>query len=168
MADERAGRRSPTTSPNVPQRVFHVGRLDPDSEGLLLLTNDGGLAHKLMHPSYEVAKTYQVEVAGPVAAGVGRRAEGRHRARGRAGGWSTRSGRRRIRAGALVELVLHEGRNHIVRRMFEAVGYPVPRLIRTRSDRRSGHQRQGTGAAQPAGDRRSPRARHLADLDSPH
>ena len=58
--------------PNISTRVFHVGRLDLESEGLLLLMNDGGLAHKLMHPSYEVAKTYQVEISGPVPRSMGR------------------------------------------------------------------------------------------------
>src|ERR1700709_368631 len=59
------------------ERLFHVGRLDADSEGLLLLTNDGELAHRLMHPSYEVEKTYLAEVPGPVARDVGRRLRAR-------------------------------------------------------------------------------------------
>ena len=81
----------------VPQRVYHVGRLDTDSEGLLLLTNDGDLAHKLTHPSYGVAKTYLAEVAGPVPRGVGRAPAGRAsswrtgRPRRTRSGWSTRS-----------------------------------------------------------------------------
>ncbi|MCP3802772.1 rRNA pseudouridine synthase [Allokutzneria sp. A3M-2-11 16] len=113
------------------ERLFHVGRLDADTEGLLLLTNDGELAHRLTHPSYKVLKTYLAEVPGPVSKEVGRQL--------RAGveledgpvvvdGFKMKdnnSGR------ALVEVVLHEGRNHIVRRLLDAVGHPVQRLVRT-------------------------------------
>jgi 23S rRNA pseudouridine2605 synthase len=113
------------------QRLFHVGRLDADSEGLLLLTNDGALAHKLMHPSYGVAKTYQAEVAGPLPRTVGRRLRE---------GVMLEDGPARVDSfrlidaigkTALVEITLHEGRKHIVRRMFEEAGHPVSRLIRT-------------------------------------
>jgi 23S rRNA pseudouridine2605 synthase len=112
-------------------RVFHVGRLDADSEGLLLLTNDGTLAHKLMHPSYEIAKTYRAEIAGPVPRALGRQLKA---------GIELEDGPAKVDEfrvvdafgkQALVELVLHEGRNHIVRRMFETAGFPVSRLIRT-------------------------------------
>jgi 23S rRNA pseudouridine2605 synthase len=116
---------------NLSQRVFHVGRLDADSEGLLLLTNDGQLAHRLTHPSYGVAKTYRCEIPGPVPRAVGRQL--------RAGvelddGPAKVDEFRVVDAfgkSALVELVLHEGRNHVVRRLMEAVGHPVSRLIRT-------------------------------------
>jgi 23S rRNA pseudouridine2605 synthase len=113
------------------QRVFHVGRLDADSEGLLLLTNDGALAHKLMHPSYEVAKTYLAEVQGPLPRAVGRAL---------LSGVELEDGVARVDKFRLVdtlgkvaqiEVVLHEGRKHIVRRMMDAVGHPVLRLIRT-------------------------------------
>jgi 23S rRNA pseudouridine2605 synthase len=116
---------------NLTTRVFHVGRLDADSEGLLLLTNDGQLAHKLMHPSYEVAKTYQAEIPGPVPRAMGRQLKS---------GVTLEDGPAKVDSFkvvdaygkvALVEVVLHEGRNHIVRRMFDAVGHPVTRLIRT-------------------------------------
>jgi 23S rRNA pseudouridine2605 synthase len=116
---------------NLPQRVFHVGRLDADSEGLLLLTNDGQLAHRLMHPSYGVAKTYLCEVPGPVPRALGRQLRA---------GIDLDDGLARVDSFrivdsigrlALVEVVLHEGRKHIVRRMFEAVGHPLTRLIRT-------------------------------------
>jgi len=115
----------------LPHRVFHVGRLDADSEGLLLLTNDGALAHRLMHPSYGVAKTYLAEVPGPVPAAVRRRLlAGVELADGPAAADAFRvvetSGRR-----ALVEVVLHEGRKHIVRRLLAEVGHPVSRLVRT-------------------------------------
>ncbi len=131
MADER-GRAgiAELLGASVSQRVYHVGRLDADSEGLLLLTNDGELAHRLTHPSYEVQKTYLAEVAGPLPRTVGRRLlAGVELADGLAKADSFRlvdaAGRT-----ALVELVLHEGRKHVVRRMLDAVGHPVSRLIR--------------------------------------
>jgi 23S rRNA pseudouridine2605 synthase len=116
---------------NLPQRVFHVGRLDVDSEGLLLLTNDGQLAHRLMHPSYGVAKTYMCEVPGPVPRTLGRRLRaGIELDDGPAHVDSFRMVDSVGRL-ALVEVVLHEGRTHIVRRLFEAAGHPLTRLIRT-------------------------------------
>ena len=117
------------------ERLFHVGRLDADSEGLLLLTNDGELAHRLMHPSYGVTKTYLATVPGPVGKAVGRQL--------RAGvqlddGPVTVDSFRVVQAEgdqAIVEVVLHEGRKHIVRRLLAEVGHPVSRLVRTRSGR---------------------------------
>jgi 23S rRNA pseudouridine2605 synthase len=114
------------------QRLFHVGRLDADTEGLLLLTNDGELAHRLAHPSYTVLKTYLAEVDAPVPRDAGRRLRsGVELEDGLAQAdsfrvVSTAAGR------AMVELVVHEGRKHVVRRMLAAVGLPVRRLIRTR------------------------------------
>ncbi len=113
------------------ERLFHVGRLDADTEGLLLLTNDGELAHRLSHPSYEVPKTYLAEVIGPVARDVGRRLRE---------GVELDDGMVRVDSFKLVdsnsnrvllELVLHEGRKHIVRRALAEVGHPVQRLLRT-------------------------------------
>ena len=113
------------------QRLFHVGRLDADSEGLLLITNDGELTNKLTHPSYGIAKTYLAEVVGPLPRNVGRQL---------LSGVELEDGPARADAFKLVdalgktaqvEIVLHEGRKHIVRRMMEAVGHPVTRLIRT-------------------------------------
>jgi 23S rRNA pseudouridine2605 synthase len=136
----------------VPQRVYHVGRLDVDSEGLLLLTNDGDLANRLTHPSYGVTKTYLAEVPGPVPPAVRRRL---------LAGVSLEDGPARADAfrvvdtqgrRALVELTLHEGRKHIVRRMLAEVGHPVQRLIRTAvgpvklGDLRSGRWRRLTPA----------------------
>jgi 23S rRNA pseudouridine2605 synthase len=114
------------------ERLFHVGRLDADTEGLILLTNDGELAHRLSHPSYEVAKTYLAEVRGPVARDVGRRLrEGVELDDGVASVDSFRVvGRTGSRV--MVEVVLHEGRKHVVRRLLTAVGHPVERLVRTR------------------------------------
>ena len=114
------------------ERLFHVGRLDADTEGLILLTNDGELAHRLTHPSFEVAKTYLAEVDGPVARDVGRRLrEGVELDDGVVAVDSFRVvGRTGSRV--MVELVLHEGRKHVVRRLLAAVGHPVERLVRTR------------------------------------
>ncbi len=113
------------------QRLFHVGRLDADSEGLLLITNDGELTNKLTHPSYGIAKTYLAEVVGPLPRTVGRQL---------LAGVELEDGPATVDAFKLVdalgktaqvEIVLHEGRKHIVRRMMDAVGHPVTRLIRT-------------------------------------
>lgn len=134
MADD-AGR--DTLAPFVAEhaeqgvRLFHVGRLDADTTGLLLLTNDGELAHRLAHPSYEVAKTYVAQVAGSVAPGVRRRLlDGVTLEDGPAKADAFTVLERRADA-SVVEIVLHSGRNRIVRRMLEEVGHPVRRLTRT-------------------------------------
>jgi 23S rRNA pseudouridine2605 synthase len=126
------------------ERLFHVGRLDSDTEGLILLTNDGELAHRLQHPSYGVAKTYLAEIDGPVGRDVGKRLRE---------GVELEDGPVRVDSfrvvdsqpgKALVELVLHEGRKHIVRRALDAVGHPVQRLVRTQvGPVRLGDLRQG-------------------------
>lgn len=113
------------------ERLFHVGRLDSETEGLLLLTNEGELAHRLAHPSYRVPKTYLAEVLGPIARDVGRRLKaGVELEDGLASvddfKLVSSSGNR-----VLLEVVLHEGRKHIVRRMLDEVGHPVQRLVRT-------------------------------------
>jgi 23S rRNA pseudouridine2605 synthase len=127
------------------ERLFHVGRLDAETEGLLLLTNDGDLAHRLMHPSFEVSKTYLAEIAGQVPRDLGRRL--------RAGieledGPVTVHSFKVVDAApgrSLVELVLHEGRKHIVRRLMDAAGHPVLRLVRFAvGDVRLGDQRPGS------------------------
>lgn len=114
-----------------PERLFHVGRLDYDTEGLLLITNDGELANRLTHPSYEISKTYLAQVKGPVARGVSTQLKD---------GIELEDGISRVDSFklldsqpglALVEVTLHSGRNRIVRRMFDAVGSPVERLVRT-------------------------------------
>lgn len=132
MSDDR-GR--PTVGDLVadrPERLFHVGRLDADTEGLLLLTNDGDLGHRLTHPSFGVMKTYLATVPAPIGKQVARRL--------RAGveledGPVRVDGFRIVQTEgeqAIVEVVLHEGRNHIVRRLLAEVGHPVERLVRTR------------------------------------
>lgn len=114
-----------------PERLFHVGRLDADTEGLLILTNDGDLSHRLQHPAYGVLKTYVAEVPGPVARDLGKRLrEGIELDDGPVKVDSfklidSRPGK------AIVEVILHEGRKHIVRRMLEEVGHPVLSLVRT-------------------------------------
>ncbi|WP_409329706.1 pseudouridine synthase [Trujillonella humicola] len=111
--------------------LVHVGRLDQDTEGLLLVTNDGELAHRLAHPSYEVKKTYLAQVSGSVPRDLGRRLRrGVELEDGPVAVDSftvvdTHAGQ------SVVEVVLHEGRKHIVRRLLAHVGLPVSRLTRT-------------------------------------
>jgi 23S rRNA pseudouridine2605 synthase len=151
MSDER-GRLSIADVPALrsyqgAKRLFHVGRLDADTEGLLLLTNDGELAHRLMHPSFEVSKTYLAEVSAPVSLATRRRLKD---------GVALEDGPAKVDAvkvvdavggRALLEIRLHEGRNHIVRRLLAAVGHPVTRLVRVQlgpirlGDLRSTHTR---------------------------
>jgi 23S rRNA pseudouridine2605 synthase len=107
-------------------RVVPVGRLDADTTGALLLTNDGPLAHRLAHPRYGVEKTYVADVEGDPGPAVLRRLrEGVELDDGR-----TAPARARRLGRGRVELVLHEGRKRQVRRMLEAVGHPVRRLHR--------------------------------------
>ncbi len=129
----------------ISARLVHVGRLDRETEGLLLLTNDGELAHRLTHPSYEVPKTYMVEVAGSVRRTVGRQLlEGIELEDGPIAVDSYRllgsTGSR-----TMIEVTLHSGRNRIVRRIFDHVGHPVLRLVRTAiGEITVGDQKQGT------------------------
>lgn len=116
---------------NREERLFHVGRLDADTEGLLLLTNDGDLAHRLQHPAYGVLKTYVATIRGPVQRDVGKRLrEGVELEDGPVSVDSFRIVDHQP-GKAMVEVVLHEGRKHVVRRMLEAVGHPVLELVRT-------------------------------------
>lgn len=127
-----------------PERLFHIGRLDADTSGLLLLTNDGELGHRLMHPSYEVPKTYVATVQGRVDRGLGRRLlAGVELEDG-----PVRVGRFTVKDttpnSSIVEVVLHEGRNHVVRRLLAEVGHPVTALTRTQiGSVRLGHLRPG-------------------------
>ena len=116
---------------NRKERLFHVGRLDADTEGLLLLTNDGELAQRLQHPSYGVLKTYVAQIPGPVPRDLGKRLRT---------GIELEDGPVKVDSfklvdsapgKALVEVKLHEGRKHVVRRLLEAVGHPVITLVRT-------------------------------------
>jgi 23S rRNA pseudouridine2605 synthase len=131
MADEQGRPDLRSLVAGRPERLFHVGRLDTDTDGLIVLTNDGEFAHRLAHPSYELTKTYVAQVEGAVSSKVRRQMQ--------AGVvlsdgpvvvdafrvLSSHAGR------SIVEVVLHEGRNHVVRRLLAEVGHPVLRLTRT-------------------------------------
>jgi 23S rRNA pseudouridine2605 synthase len=116
-----------------PERLFHVGRLDTDTSGLLLLTNDGEFAQRMAHPSYEVDKTYVATVEGQVYPNVVKRLLAGVTLED--GPVTVRSARlvggRGSAEGSIVELVIHEGRNRIVRRLLAEVGHPVRQLTRT-------------------------------------
>lgn len=136
MSDPEGRRNLGDLVADRPERLFHVGRLDTDTSGLILLTNDGDFAHRMAHPSFEVDKTYVAEVDGQVSretlqelrAGV-TLDDGPVTVRSvkvvekGAGGAAGRT---------IVELVIHEGRNRIVRRLLQHVGHPVRRLTRTK------------------------------------
>ncbi len=127
-ADDPQGR--PTVVELVPAepRVFPVGRLDQDTEGLLVLTNDGELTHRLTHPSFGVDKEYLAHVEGhPSRSELRRLREGVELDDG-----PTAPAQVALVAPDLVRIVIHEGRNRQVRRMCEAVGHPVQRLVRVR------------------------------------
>jgi 23S rRNA pseudouridine2605 synthase len=109
-------------------RVVPIGRLDADTTGALLLTNDGELAHRLAHPRYEVEKVYEAEVEGePSDEALGQLEQGIELDDGR-----TAPGQAKRLAPSRIELSIHEGRKHQVKRMLEAVGHPVTRLHRSR------------------------------------
>jgi 23S rRNA pseudouridine2605 synthase len=132
MSDPHADRTLAEFVADRPERLFHVGRLDTDTDGLILLTNDGDFAQKMAHPSYEVEKTYVAEVDGVVS-----RATIKQLLDGvvlEDGPVEVREARVRNAHGgrSIVELVIHEGRNRIVRRLLDEVGHPVRRLSRTR------------------------------------
>lgn len=131
MADEEGRRDLRSLVGDRAERLFHVGRLDTDTDGLIVLTNDGEFAHRMAHPSFELEKTYLAQVEGVVKpslratllAGVtledGPVRPDDFRVKGSQGGKT------------MIEIVLHEGRNHIVRRLMTSVGHPVLRLSRT-------------------------------------
>ena len=132
MSDPHADRTLAEFVTDRPERLFHVGRLDTDTDGLILLTNDGDFAQKMAHPSYEVEKSYVAEVDGVVS-----RATIQQLLAGvvlEDGPVEVREARVRNAHGgrSIVELVIHEGRNRIVRRLLDHVGHPVRRLSRTR------------------------------------
>ncbi|MFH0245014.1 pseudouridine synthase [Streptomyces sp. HK10] len=135
---------------NRETRLFHVGRLDTETEGLILLTNHGELAHRLTHPRYGVAKSYLAAIQGPIPRDLGKRLKD---------GVKLEDGYARADhfkvventgKNYLVEVTLHEGRKHIVRRMLAEAGFPVDKLVRTRfgpialGDQKSGWLRRLT------------------------
>lgn len=130
MHDEQGRRSLADYVQEYPQRLFHVGRLDVDTEGVILLTNDGELAHRLTHPSYEIPKVYIARVEGTVTRGLTKVLEK---------GITLDDGpikadkftvKEAARKNSIVEITLHSGRNRIVRRMMEEVGHPVMELVR--------------------------------------
>lgn len=127
-AEDTHGRPTLVDLVGADERLYPVGRLDADSEGLILLTNDGGLTHRLTHPSFGVEKEYLVSVEGQLRPGELRTL--------RQGvelddGLTAPATVSQPSAG-LLKIVIHEGRNRQIRRMCEAVGHPVTRLVRTR------------------------------------
>ena len=125
-ASDPHGRPTVVDLVELPQRVVPVGRLDADTTGALLLTNDGPLSHRLMHPRYEVDKVYEADVEGePGDEALRRLVDGVELDDGK----TATAAARRLGPGRL-ELTLHEGRKHQVKRMCEAVGHPVLRLHR--------------------------------------
>jgi len=131
MSDPQGRRTLGDVVADRPERLFHVGRLDTDTEGLILLTNDGDFAQQVAHPSYELSKTYVAEVEGEVTkATVKRVLAGVTLDDGpvEAHSFKVVSG---TKARSIVELVIHEGRNRIVRRLLDEVGHPVTKLTRT-------------------------------------
>ena len=131
MSDPEGRRTLPDFVADRPERLFHVGRLDTDTDGLILLTNDGDFAQRVAHPSYELEKTYVAEVDGVAT---------RATVRTLLAGVTLEDGPVEVRSAkvvsaqggrSIVEVVVHEGRNRIVRRLLDEVGHPVRRLTRT-------------------------------------
>jgi 23S rRNA pseudouridine2605 synthase len=131
MSDPQGRRTLSDFVEDRPERLFHVGRLDTDTGGLILLTNDGDFAQRVAHPSYELEKTYVAEVDGVVAKAT---------VRSLLSGVTLEDGPVEVSScrvvsahgdRSIVELVIHEGRNRIVRRLLAEVGHPVRRLTRT-------------------------------------
>lgn len=113
------------------ERLYHVGRLDTDTEGLILLSNDGELTHRLTHPSYEVPKTYVATVEGQVNRSIIRRLEEGVQLED---GFVKADKVKIIEMGlpnSIIEITLHSGANRVVRRMLDAIHHPVVRLVRT-------------------------------------
>ena len=134
MSDPHAERTLSDLVADRHERLFHVGRLDTDTSGLILLTNDGEFAQRMAHPSYEVDKTYVAAVEGVVhASTIKQLLSGVILDDGPVTVASVKlvGGRGTARHGSILELVIHEGRNRIVRRLLDHVGHPVRQLTRT-------------------------------------
>jgi 23S rRNA pseudouridine2605 synthase len=127
------------------KKLFHVGRLDADTEGLILLTNDGELAHRLMHPSFEVPKTYLATVSGSVPRGIGKKLRAGIELDDGPVAVDDFAVVDAIPGKTLIRVTLHEGRKRIVRRMLAEAGFPVQTLVRTEIGAVSlGEQRPGS------------------------
>lgn len=150
MADEQGRPDLSGVLKHRDDRLFHVGRLDTDTSGLLILTNDGDLAHKLAHPSFEVSKTYVALVRGEVADSLGSKLKAGIELEDGSAVVDRFRIKDRNRGRSLVELELHMGKNRIVRRILDSVGHPVIELTRTAfgplklGDLRTGAQRDLT------------------------
>lgn len=131
MSDEQGRPDLSSVVADRPERLFHVGRLDTDTSGLLMLTNDGDLAHKLAHPSFEITKTYVALVEGEVWPKVGRQLMAGVELDDGPAAVDRFLIKDRSRGRSLVELDVHIGRNRILRRIMEHVGHPVIELTRT-------------------------------------
>lgn len=131
LHDEKGRRDVSELISEIPERLVPVGRLDMDSEGLLLMTNDGALANRLMHPSHEVEKCYRTWVRGDAAAGIERLRQPME-----LDGYRLHPAKVKLLEptpeGAVLEITIHEGRNRQVRRMCEQAGLTVTRLCRVR------------------------------------
>ncbi len=132
VTDQRGRRTVVDLLEGVEERLYPAGRLDADTEGLLLITNDGDLTYRLTHPRYGIEKVYEAEVKGhPSQAGLKRIEQGMMLTEGPTGPAHTRvlsSGKET----SLIEIIVHAGRKRMVRRMFDAIGHPVVALRRTR------------------------------------
>ena len=127
------------------KKLMHVGRLDADTEGLILLTNDGELAHRLMHPSYEVPKTYLATVNGTVPRGLGKTLRAGVELEDGPIAVDDFAVMDAVPGKTLVRVTLHEGRKRLVRRLLAEVGHPVQSLVRTEIGAVSlGNQRPGS------------------------
>lgn len=131
LADER-GRRTVAELVDTPERVVPVGRLDRPTQGLLLFTNDGELANRVMHPTFQIAKEYLVLADGYPPPEIIRELRDGITIDGSLTVPDEVHPLQETKDGLLLKVVIQEGRNRIVRRMFEAVNYPVLRLVRTR------------------------------------
>jgi len=145
MADPEGRRTLTDFVEDRPERLFHVGRLDTDTDGLIMLTNDGDFAQRLAHPSYEMEKTYVAEVAGGID---------KNTVKTLLAGVVLEDGPVEVRRArvisstaskGIIELTIHEGRNRIVRRLLDQIGHPVQKLSRTAiGPVRLGHLKIGT------------------------
>ncbi|MEJ7796003.1 MAG: pseudouridine synthase [Nocardioides sp.] len=131
MSDPEGRRTLADVVADRPERLFHVGRLDTDTSGLLLLTNDGDFAHRMAHPSFEVDKTYVAEVDGEITRATLQQLRDGVTLDDGPVAVSTAKVVTQGAGKSIVELVIHEGRNRIVRRLLDHVGHPVRRLTRT-------------------------------------
>lgn len=131
MSDERGRRCLGDFVTEIPERLFHVGRLDEQTEGLIILTNDGDLAQRLSHPSYEISKTYLATVDGAISRSTIKQLKTEVELEDGPIHFDSAVLKQTLDGRSILEVVLHSGRNRIVRRTLSAVGHPVRELVRT-------------------------------------